>query len=76
MIKLTKARRALGLDKPYGPGAVKLGLGGESPKRPSEMAEPADPTEPPETPAPEMTEEGAAQPEPHAAEVILDDLPF
>lgn len=58
VITLTNAR-ARPLDKPYGRGAVKLGLGGESPKRPSEMAQPANPTEPPDNPAPDLTEEGA-----------------
>lgn len=73
--KLTAARRALGLDVPYGPAAVKLGLGAARPVRPVDLT-PADPTEPPETPEPdEPTADGDAQPDRDAAHVVLDELP-
>jgi hypothetical protein len=74
--RLTAARRAYGLDRPYGPGAVELGLGAAGPVRAADADQITDPTEPPEsTHDDELTPAGAVQPEHDAAHVELDELP-
>lgn len=81
--ELREGRKGYGLDRPYGPKAVALELGGLEPKSLPAAILPEDPSEPEEAPVvmPDLPgmptpADQNEQPNQDAAHVELDDLPF